>query len=86
MLQVPVDILTAIIVFSWEQVTSSIVLKVLCFTTSATLLHEIKALQQITYPKLTRTFINVIQAKNGPLLALHLINVNLINVITKKKR
>ena len=51
----------------------------------STLLHEIKALQQITYLKLTRTFINVIQAKNGPLLALHLINVNLINVITKKK-
>ena len=41
-----------------------------------TLLHEIKALQQITYLKLTRTFINVIQAKNGALLALHLINVD----------
>ena len=50
----------------------------------STLLHEIKALQQITYLKLTRTFINVIQAKNGALLALHLINVNLISVITEK--
>ena len=51
---------------------------------SYTLLHEIKALQQITYLKLTRTFVNDIQAKNGALLALHLINVNSINVITKK--
>ena len=48
------------------------------------LLHEIKALQQITHLKLTRTFINVIYTKKGALAALYLIHADLINVIARK--